>query len=215
MTTMAISIADFDFRVEGERVKTSDVKAGARERDGADVRASLDGNQDAYARLVARYQPHVFRQMWHFTRDLNVQDELVQEVFIEVYHSLAKFRGDAPLLHWIRRIATRTGYRYWRQKARRHRLEEAIERARTAPVCEPEDLTAAEAAECLHGLLAELPAAERLILTLSYFEGLDSPEIAERMGWNATLVRVRAHRARQKLRVLLEKAGFGGFGSRR
>jgi len=205
----------FRFHCEGGRARTFPADVAGCERDGAEVRASLDGDQDAYARLVARYQPYVFRQMWHFTRDVHVQDELVQEVFIEVYCSLAKFRGDAPLLHWIRRIATRTGYRYWRHKARHQRLEEGLAQAHTQPVREPEDLTAAEAAEYLHGLLARLPAAERLILTLTYFDDLDSSEIAERMGWNATLVRVRAHRARQKLKALLEKAGFRGSESRR
>ncbi len=178
-------------------------------RDLQDIRASLDGDQDAYARIVARYQPFIFRQMWHFTRDVHIQDELVQEVFIEVYRSLKRYRADAPLLHWMRRIATRTGYRYWRQKARHARIEAALLQERARAVREPEDLSAAEAAEYLHTLLAQLPPAERLILTLAYFENLESPEIAERMGWNATLVRVRAHRARQRLKVLLEQAGFG------
>ena len=209
MQTMALQIEDFIFPLGDGLLSTSTVETDTRACDGSEIRACLSGDPHAYARLVTRYQPDVFRQMWHFTRDPHEQDELVQEVFIEVYRSLGKYRGDAPLLHWIRRIATRTGYGYWRQQSRRHRLEEALVFQHTNRMLEPEDASAAEAAEHLHRLLAQLPASERLILTLTYFENCTSTEIAARTGWNATLVRVQAYRARKKLKHLLEKAGFG------
>ena len=49
----------------------------------------------------------------------------------------------------------------------------------------------------------------RLILTLQYFEECDTREIASRTGWSRTLVKVRAFRARRKLKALLTEAGFG------
>ncbi len=209
MQSMALRIEDAIFQMGDGCLSTPTVETDTRERDWSEIRACLSGDQHAYARLVTRYQSYVFRQMWHFTRDPHDQDELVQEVFIEVYRSLGKYRGDAPLLHWIRRIATRTGYWYWRQQSRRRRLEEALVFQHTDRILEPEDAGASEAAEHLHGLLAQLPASERLILTLTYFENCTSTEIAARTGWSATLVRVQAYRARQKLKHLLEKAGFG------
>ena len=75
--------------------------------------------EQAYARLVRRYQSEIADQMWRFSRQVSVAEELVQEVFVEAYFSLAKFRGQSPLLHWLRRIATRVGYRYWKHEARR------------------------------------------------------------------------------------------------
>jgi len=209
MQTMALQIEDFIFRLGDGLLSTSTVETDACECDWSEIRACLSGDQHAYTRLVTRYQPYVFQQMWHFTRDPYEQDELVQEVFIEVYRSLGKYRGDAPLLHWIRRIATRTGYRYWRQQSRRRRLEEALVFQHRDRIVKPEDASASEAAEHLHRLLAQLPASERLILTLIYFDDCTSTEIAARTGWNATLVRVQAYRARKKLKRLLEKAGFG------
>jgi RNA polymerase sigma-70 factor, ECF subfamily len=209
MHTMTWNIADLALCADAVRPSASAVDAVARERDWTDIRGSLEGDHDAYARLVARYQPPIFQQMWHFTRDVHDQDELVQEVFIDVYRSLGKYRGDAPFLHWVRRIATRVGYRYWKQQARRQRLREALARDPVEPLLEPGDATASEAAAHLHSLLAQLPASERLILTLTYFENCSSAEIAARMGWSATLVRVQAYRARRKLKDLLEEAGFG------
>ena len=79
--------------------------------DEQDIRAALGGDEDAFERIVSRYQPAVFSQMWHFSRDRDTVEELVQEVFIEVFANLAKFKGRAPFLHWVRRIATRVGYR--------------------------------------------------------------------------------------------------------
>ncbi|MBN2309342.1 MAG: sigma-70 family RNA polymerase sigma factor, partial [Candidatus Hydrogenedentes bacterium] len=115
----------------------------------------------------------------------------------------------APFLHWIRRIATRVGYRYWRQKARRQDLQDAVESHYRTGLVSPEDQTPSEAAESLFHLLEQLDPKDRLVLTLFYFEQCDTREIAERVGWSHTLVRVRMHRARQRLRTLLEQAGLG------
>ena len=174
-----------------------------------DILASIKGDEDAYANLVVRYQAKVFNQMWRFTRDPNVLEELVQEVFIEVYRSLKSFKGKAPFLHWIRRIATRVGYRYWKHEARSRRLREEIERQSDWKRYSTENPEPSEAAEYLHNLLAQLPIKERLVLSLIYFEECNNREIAERTGWSEGLVRVRAHRARQRLKKLLENAGFG------
>jgi DNA-directed RNA polymerase specialized sigma24 family protein len=85
--------------------------------DWLDVKASVQGDEDAYERLVRRYEKQITGLLWRFTRDPVQCEELVQQVFVEAYFSLKTYRGDAPLLHWLRRIATRTGYRFWREKA--------------------------------------------------------------------------------------------------
>ncbi len=178
------------------------------DEDRRDIRQSLLGGEEAYARIIGRYQPMIATQMWRFSRDAAVVEELVQEVFVEAYLSLGKFKGRAPLLHWLRKIATRTGYRYWRKRTREQDRREALVR-RADELLPPADPSPSEAAEYLHTLLAQLPAEDRLVLTLHYFEALDTREIAERMGWTRSLVKVRAYRARKKLRTLLEEAGYG------
>jgi RNA polymerase sigma-70 factor (ECF subfamily) len=179
--------------------------SGASDR--RDIDASLLGSATAFRRLMERYNSGVHGQMWRFSRDPLVVDELVQDVFVEVYQSLKTFRGDAPFVHWLRRIATRVGYRYWKQQARRRRIDESLH-VQPDAVRPPEAMAPSEAAEQLHGILEQLAPKDRLVLTLMYFEECDSQEIAARMGWSATLVRVRAHRARQKLRALLKEAGY-------
>ncbi len=84
----------------------------------ADLRAAADGDGDAYGRVIDRYQQTIARRMTRFTRDQRLLEELVHDVFVEAYFSLGGYRGDAPFEHWLQRIATRVGYRYWTRRGR-------------------------------------------------------------------------------------------------
>ena len=183
------------------------------DQDRLDIRASLDGDADAYERLVKRYETRVATNMWRFTRDKQVLGELVQEVFVEAFLSLAGFRGRAPFSHWLLRIATRVGYRHWKHEARDRRRRSALAEWDTAVSLSrasqlQAELAPFEAAEFLYRLLEQLPPEDRLVLTLFYFEEYDTREIAEQTGWSRALVKVRSFRARKKLRALLEETGL-------
>jgi len=173
--------------------------------DARDIPLAADGDEAAARRLYERYEPAISRQMWRFSRDPVVHQELVQEVWVSVFLSLSKFRGQAPFLHWIRRIATNAGYRYWKREARRAEQREAYvnEQRSEPPAAEPS--TPADAAERLHGLLARLKPDYRLVLTLFYFEECSVNEIAEQTGWSLSKVKVCNMRAREKLKALLEE----------
>jgi len=175
--------------------------------DWLDVTASVKGDEDAYERLVRRYEKQITGLLWRFTRDPVQCEELVQQVFVEAYFSLKTYRGDAPLLHWLRRIASRTGYRFWREKAKEPQemplpdfeIMEQIEAE------EEERIDPSEAAAVLHALLARLAAPDRLVLTLLYFERCGTQEIAEQMGWTRAKVKTQALRARRKMKEIAER----------
>ncbi len=179
------------------------------ETDRLDIKASLRGDEAAYGRLVRRYEGEIAAQMWRYTHDANTLRELVQEVFVEAYHSLPRFKPRAPLLHWLRRIATRTGYRHWKTQARERRQWVPLEAWHDRAVADdPGALSTSEAAEHVMALLERLPPRDRMVLTLEYLEGCDTRTIAERLGWSQTLVKVQAHRARRKLRAMLIALGY-------
>jgi RNA polymerase sigma-70 factor (ECF subfamily) len=173
--------------------------------DRADITASLSGDEQAYARLVRRYQSDIADQMWRFSRQVSVAEELVQEVFVEAYFSMSTFRGQSPLLHWLRRIATRVGYRYWKHEARRRARSAALE-ARSVVREAQADSRPEEAGAIVHQVLAQLPPRDRLVLTLIYLQGCSVAETSDRTGWSQTMVKVQAHRARKKLKMLIEVA---------
>jgi RNA polymerase sigma-70 factor (ECF subfamily) len=179
------------------------------EEDQQDIVDSLAGDGEGYARLVRRYQDKVAVQMWRFTRDPVILDQLVQDIFVEAYLSLKGFQGRAPFLHWLRRVATRVGFRYWKSRAQKEDREEALMETSLNLAAAPETQTPFEAADTLYRLLGKLPPSDRLVLTLFYFEQCDINEISARVGWNRALVKVRLHRARKKLKSLLDEAGRG------
>lgn len=175
--------------------------------DWLDVGASVRGDGEAYARLVRRYEKPITSLLWRFTRDPAQCEELVQQVFVEAFFGLKSYRGDAPLLHWLRRIATRTGYRFWREKAKEPQENPLAEfdLAEQIEAAQEDRIDPSEAAQVLHALLARLPISDRLVLTLLYFEDCGTKEIAERMGWSRAKVKTQALRARRKIKEIAER----------
>jgi len=192
-------------------VEPAGMPADAGSAEGEDLRLAGQGDGEAYRRLVERHQDHVARLLWRFSRDRRVHEELVQDVFVEAYLSLSQYRGTAPFEHWLTRIATRVGYRYWKEKARRRRTEpldleewdQASEGDGIVDSLEPD-----QAAELLHRVFEQLAPRDRLVLTLRYLEQCDVIETARRTGWTKTMVKVQTMRARNRLRKLLEHSGM-------
>lgn len=177
--------------------------------DAADIAAALAGRQDAFDRLVTRYQTTLARQMWRFTRDRVVLEELVQDVFVEAYMSLARYRGDGPFDHWLRSIAVRVGYRYWKGRARDRRIAEAAVVVASQPASDhaAETQSAKEAAEIVTALLNKLSPRDRLVITLLHLDECSVAEAAKLTGWSQTMVKVQAFRARRKMQRLLQEVG--------
>jgi RNA polymerase sigma-70 factor (ECF subfamily) len=171
-------------------------------QDEVDIAAVLAGDVEVFESLVNRHGEAIQRQMRNFTRDSLQVDELVQEVFVEAYISLGKFRGEAPFRHWLSRIATLIGYKFWRNREKKSRqiplsdISEpaAAEAGRTG---DPE-----KAAQLLFELLAALPADDRLAMTLMYLEHLSQDEIARRLGWTRVALAVRLYRAKRRIKKI-------------
>ena len=129
-----------------------------------DVQASQDGDDQAYGRIVRRHQQEIAKRLWRFSRVQQVLEELVQETFVQAWQSLHTYRADAPLIHWLTRIATRVGYRHWKQEFKRRRqsynLTEQIADTLISTDDDPH-----EVAEFVHRLLAELSPRDRMVLT--------------------------------------------------
>lgn len=171
--------------------------------DERDIQGSRAGDSEAYRRLIERYQEHVAKIVWRFSRDQRVHEELIQDVFVEAFLSLGSFRGKAPFSHWLSRIATRVGYHYWKAQTREQRLTRvSLQDWDLAVQHTLDQVTANDAAGLLHRLLAQLPPRDRLVLTLRYIEECNVAQTAERTGWSKTMVKVQTLRARKKLERL-------------
>jgi RNA polymerase sigma-70 factor (ECF subfamily) len=180
----------------------SDNESNNEDLDRRDIKACIEGDKNSFAKLVRRYQEPVTNLMWRFTRDKTLLEELVQDVFVEAYLSLPGYRSRAPFLHWLRAIGSRVGYRFWKkQKADNHIFVEDYSGADKADSTEDSK----SAGMLVYSLLARLPRADRLVLTLIYFDDCSIEEIARRMGWTRAMVKMRAYRARKKMKTIIEK----------
>jgi len=170
------------------------------------IRAVVAGNNGAFVHLVSRYKRKVFALASRFARDHDELDDICQDVFIKVYENLGKFRVEAPFEHWLSRVAVRTCYDALRSR-KKERGNVPLESAHVAvaDTSVEERRVAAEARALLEWGLARLRPEERLVITLLELEEKSILDIAGLTGWSQSNVKVRAFRARQKLKQLLEK----------
>ena len=160
------------------------------------VAASRDGDRDAFGELVRRYQQRVFRLAGRFFRRPEDVEEVAQETFLTAWSKLHTYAARAPFEHWLTRVCVRCCYARLRRRPEPEQLADAD---RPVPPGDP------AAGLELERLLARLSPADRTVILLLDGEGWSTAEIADRLGWTRTNVKVRAPRARARLRRLVEE----------
>jgi RNA polymerase sigma-70 factor (ECF subfamily) len=168
------------------------------------------GASDEFGELVRRHQGRVFAILHRYERDAHHLEDLAQEAFLKAWRALDRFDGRAPFEHWLARITTNVAIDYLRrQRSRRQEIalpelgEDALEWLRRDD--DSNELDSRQAAEVLALAMEELSPEDRVVITLQELEGLSVKEICERTGASSVAVRVRASRARGKLRKALER----------
>lgn len=177
------------------------------------IKAILGGDKDRYAELMERHKDIVCAIVG---RRIPGRDsiETVQEVFIRAYDSLPGFSGTSPFRNWLSRIAVRTCCDYWRKN-------EKLRRNITAPDEEHqqwlENVTHSgsmerfeqhnnrnSAAELLEWTMVRLDPDDRTLVELVYFEDQPLKEVAAYFKWGLPKTKIRAMRARQKMKKLIQ-----------
>ncbi|HLP77830.1 MAG TPA: sigma-70 family RNA polymerase sigma factor [Candidatus Paceibacterota bacterium] len=168
------------------------------------------GAVDEFAELVRRHQAHVFAILSRYERDAHRLEDLAQETFLKAWKALAQFDGRAPFEHWLSRIAVHAALDHLRkQKRSRNEIgfpelgEDALEWLHND--AEPGQLEARDARELLDAAMQRLSPTDRLVITLLEIEECSVKEISALTGWSSIAVRVRAVRARKRLRDALEQ----------
>lgn len=168
--------------------------------DAAIVRRVVAGDADAFALLLDRHAERVRRLVARNVPRAAVR-EVAHDAFVSAYLSLGTYAPTHPFEHWLVRVALRACAEYWRARGRGASSVDAA----TAGL-RHDDLAPlrADDRELCEWALARLAREDREVLTLVYFEELDVKECAKLLGWSASKVKVRAHRARVRLRRWLE-----------
>jgi RNA polymerase sigma-70 factor (ECF subfamily) len=186
----------------------SDVESG----EAALIARCTSGDESACAELVASHQPMVYSLALNLLGDRDEALDLSQEVFLRVFRTLSRFRGQSTLRTWIYRIVinqARNRQRWWRRRRRSAQVS-LDEYLRTFGEMEsPHDvlpdrlLASKEAAARIRGALDRLPFDQRTALILREVDGLRYEEIAFSLDVAVGTVKSRLTRARQALRAEL------------
>lgn len=171
-----------------------------------------EGDETAFKKLVDAYQHKVFNVCISFVRNTGDAEDISQEVFIEIYRSIKKFRGESGLNTWIYRIAVNKSLGFLRRKkaGKRFAFFTSLFSSEGRAVIEPVDfnhpgaaLEDKEKAEVLFRSIDQLSENQRVAFVLYHMEELSYQEIAGTMKLSVAAVESLLFRARKNLRKIL------------
>ena len=170
-------------------------------------------DQAAARELVDHLYPMVIRIVRARLPRRVPEEDLAQEIFLKMFSRLEQYHGAVPFSHWVSRIAVTTCIDHLRAQQRRPEFRMADLSENEANLLEtvmtnenaasPDE--ALEAHELVHKLLNQLKPEDRLVIQYLDLEQKTIAEISELTGWNTSLVKVRAFRARRKLHKMFEE----------
>lgn len=187
----------------------------ARVDEEAELLARIGGGDlEAFEELYARFSRRVFAFTLRVLRNPELVEEAVSDTFLAIWRSAATFDGRSRASTWIFGVAYRKALR-------------ALERRRTVETVTPEEVNLVEdertgpaanfareeESRLLQRALRELPAEQRAVVELTFFQGLSYPEIAAVMACPVNTVKTRMFHARRKLRVALPAFGLSRPGA--
>ena len=168
----------------------------------------LQDNDDAARELVRRLYPTVAKLVRAHRPARSAEEDLCQMIFIKIMQKLSQFSGKVPLEHWVSRVAINTCINQIQAEKARPELRLADLSEEQAAVVEKMATTEGElgagerfaSRELVDHLMTSLKPVERLVIDLLYLQQHSIAEIQKLTGWSAALVKVRAFRARQKMK---------------
>jgi len=192
-----------------------------------------NGNEDAFVTLINRYAPAMLRLAMVYVRARAVAEEVVQETWLGILEGLGRFEGKSSLKTWMFRILTNCAKTRAQREGRSipfssledidtDHAEHAVDPDRFLPVDHrwpghwvsfpsnweemPEDrILSQEASDCINRTIEALPPNQREIITLRDIEGWKAEETCSFLGISEVNQRVLLHRARSKVRGVLEQ----------
>jgi len=180
------------------------------------IKSVLGGNKDDFEKIVNKYQNKVFAMIARRVPQDDVSD-LAQEAFLRIYRGLATYVPKRPFENWLSVITLRTCYDFWRGKNRIKELTapdfvydrhyEWLEQISISMSFESfsKASQASEARELLDWALASLSTNDRTLIEMVYLDGYSFKEAAEVLQWKLSKTKVRAMRAKRKLRKLISE----------
>jgi len=171
------------------------------------IEETLQGNVNAYAFLVERYNRMVFTLSLRIVKSREDAEEVAQDVFVKAYKNLNNFKGESKFSTWIYKIAYYASLDVLKRKKRFVNFEN-ISKFKEVNVENVKDalsyLQDEERKKVVNEALLKLNEADRIILTLYYFDELSVKEISKVVNFSEDTIKIRLFRSRKKLAAILK-----------
>ncbi len=173
------------------------------------VLQSREGNRDAFAALVKKYQTPMFNVALRMMSDRDEAEEIVQEAFVRAYEALGSFDVRYRFFSWLYRILTNHAVDVLKRGKRRESLSPDL----PANDLSPEELhEESEVAASVQNAVYQLPVDYRAVIVLRHFQELSYEEIGQILSIPEKRVKSRLFSARMLLRETLVRKGYGASG---
>jgi len=170
------------------------------------IQRVLSGDESAFAMLVEKHQKWVHSLVWREIGDFHIAQEIAQDTFIQVFKSLPTLRNPDRFLGWLYVIAKRQCVKWLRKKPFTMESLNAMSKSELEGLSytryldgEQVQASADALREVVKYLLQKLPVAERSVMILHYFRGLNCEEVGALLDISSNSVKSRLHRARKRL----------------
>ncbi len=167
---------------------------------------------DELERLYETYHHSIFQFLFYMVRNRQIAEELVQEVYIKVFHSYASFKGDSSEKTWLYSIARHVGVDWIRSQNRKKRkflgifqLTEREFQIRDEEPLPDEMIIEKEEIKEVYRMLGKCSFDQQQVIILRYIESLSINETADILGWTESKVKTTQHRAIKLLQTLLNE----------
>jgi RNA polymerase sigma-70 factor, ECF subfamily len=171
------------------------------------IKASIDGDKLAFSEIVNRYRKLVARTVKGMLGDSVFAEDVGQEVFIKLYHSLPEFRGEAKLSTYIQRIAVNLTLNEIKRRKRFFSMfsQKGNNEMYEFEVADADNQEQREASEIVNKALMSIEPKFRVVVTMRLLQGYSTKETAEILGLPLGTVLSRLSRAQEQLKEIIEK----------
>ncbi|PKG86003.1 RNA polymerase subunit sigma-70 [Colwellia sp. 75C3] len=167
------------------------------------IALALKGKESAWLTLVKRYEKNLYNYALRMVNNPTDAMDLMQDIFIALFRSLDKFRGECPFKNWLFKIAHYRCLEFYRRKRPMQSLDDVPEQEDADTVCLEKDLHIQQQSSALLEAMQNLPVKQKLVVELKFFQQCTFEDISQQLGISTNTAKSQLYSALDKLKMQL------------
>lgn len=173
--------------------------------DEALVKQALKGKKNAWVSLVKRHEKGIYNYALRMVSNRDDALDMLQDIFLAAFRSLASFRGESPFKGWLFRIAHYRCMEFYRKKRPMQSLDDAPEQVdEDVDICPETKMSNFQQTTEITHAMKNLSFNQRIVVELKFFQQCTFDDIAHQLGISVNTAKSRLYSALDKLKVFME-----------